>query len=190
MHLIRVTVVLGCLTCSVLPGPAFSQGPTQFESLLASAQQAQARGDFESAAEFYRKAVAAHPEIPELKANLGLMYYQTGKNQKAIEAFNQAVRLKPSYAEAHYNLGLALRQDGRLVESAAEFEKAYKISPDIFGVWMDLLKQTPGGVLWLAQDSLRARQNLEAAAHAHGVDSARLYFAPRLPEFLGAANLG
>jgi predicted O-linked N-acetylglucosamine transferase (SPINDLY family) len=45
---------------------------------------------------------------------------------------------------------------------------------------MDVLKQTPGSVLWLAQDSLRARQNLEAAAHAHGVDSGRLHFAPRL----------
>ena len=60
------------------------------------------------------------------------------------------------------------------------FAQAYKISPDIFEVWMDVLKQTPGSVLWLAQDSLRARQNLEAAAHAHGVDSGRLHFAPRL----------
>ncbi len=61
------------------------------------------------------------------------------------------------------------------------FAQAYKISPDIFEVWMDVLEQTPGSVLWLAQDSLRARQNLEAAAHAHGMDSGRLHFAPRLP---------
>ena len=36
-----------------------------------------------------------HPEIPELKANLGLMYYQIGKDQQAIDAFSQAIRLKP-----------------------------------------------------------------------------------------------
>jgi len=39
--------------------------------------------------------VGVHPEIPELEANLGLMYYQIGKNQQAIDAFNQAIRLKP-----------------------------------------------------------------------------------------------
>ena len=71
----------------VLSERAFSQQPSEFESLLASAQQAQARGDFEAAAEFYRKAVSLHPEIPELRANLGLMYYQTGKDQQAIDAF-------------------------------------------------------------------------------------------------------
>ena len=87
-------------------GVAFSQEPAQFESLLASAQQAQARGDFESAAEFYRKAVTIHPEIPELKANLGLMYYQTGKDQQAIEAFRQAIRLKPGLFVPNLFLGL------------------------------------------------------------------------------------
>src|SRR5213595_1963931 len=105
-HSIRITGALGCLTCCVLLGPAFSQGPTQFASLLASAQQAQARGDFEAAAEFYRKAVGIHPEIPELKANLGLMYYQLGKDQQAIDAFSQAIRLKPGLFVPNLFLGL------------------------------------------------------------------------------------
>ena len=41
-----------------------------------------------SAAKFYRQAAELHPEIPELQANLGLMYYQTGKDQQAIEALS------------------------------------------------------------------------------------------------------
>jgi TPR repeat protein len=41
-----------------------------------------ARSGFGAAAEFYRQAVALHPEIPELQANLGLMYYQTGKDER------------------------------------------------------------------------------------------------------------
>ena len=80
-------VVVCCLIPVALDGLAFSQQPSDFESLLASAQQAQAREDFEAAAEFYRKAASPHPEIAELKANLGLMYYQTGKDQQAIDAF-------------------------------------------------------------------------------------------------------
>jgi tetratricopeptide (TPR) repeat protein len=89
-----------------LAGSAFSQEPAQFESLLASAQQAQAGGDFKAAADFYQKAVAIHPEIPELRANLGLMYYQTGQDDQAIDAFRQAIRLKPSLLVPNLFLGL------------------------------------------------------------------------------------
>ncbi len=95
-----------CWLVSVLPGVASPQQPDPFESLLASAQQAQARSDFQSAAEFYRKAVAIHPEIAELRANLGLMYYQTGKDQQAIDAFSQAIRLKPGLFVPNLFLGL------------------------------------------------------------------------------------
>ena len=129
MHLIRVTVVLGCLTCCVLPGPAFSQGPTQFESLLASAQQAQARGEFESAAEFYRKAVAIQPEIPELKANLGLMYYQTGKDDRAIEAFHQAIRLKPALFVPQLFLGLDYVKLKQFKEAIPYLQRAAQLKP-------------------------------------------------------------
>jgi len=89
-----------------LAGSAISQERDQFESLLASAQQAQARSDFQAAAEFYRKAVAIHPEIPELRANLGLMYYQTGQDDQAIDAFRQALRLKPALLVPNLFLGL------------------------------------------------------------------------------------
>jgi len=89
-----------------LAGSAFSQEPAQFESLLASAQQAQAGGDFKAAADFYQKAVAIHPEIPELRANLGLMYYQTGQDDRAIDAFRQALRLKPALLVPNLFLGL------------------------------------------------------------------------------------
>ena len=85
-----------CLPC----GLRLSQQPEGFESLLAAAQEAQSRSDFQAAAEYYRKAVALHPEIPELRTNLGLMYYQTEKDEQAAVAFREALRLKPESAEA------------------------------------------------------------------------------------------
>ena len=90
----------------VLPASASPESPDRFESLLASAQDAQARSDFPAAAEFYRQAVGIHPENPELRTNLGLMYYQTGKDQQAIEAFRQAIRLKPDLFVPNLFLGL------------------------------------------------------------------------------------
>jgi tetratricopeptide (TPR) repeat protein len=111
------------------PGSAYSQEPDQFESLLASAQQAQARGDFESAAEFYQKAVAIHSEIPELQANLGLMYYQTGKDQQAINAFTQAIRLKPGLFVPNLFLGLEYVKLKRFNEAVAHLTRAAASNP-------------------------------------------------------------
>lgn len=87
-------------------GIASPQQPDPFESLLASAQDAQARSDFQAAAEFYRQAASLHPEIGELRTNLGLMYYQTGKDQQAIDAFKQAIRLKPGLFVPNLFMGL------------------------------------------------------------------------------------
>lgn len=95
-----------CCVLSVLRGTASQQQPAQFESLLASAQEAQARSDFQAAAEFYRQAASLHPEIAELRANLGLMYNLTGKDDQAIAAFRQAIRLKPSLFVPNLFLGL------------------------------------------------------------------------------------
>ncbi len=102
----RIGTAVVWLILGALPGVALSQQPTQFDSLLAAAQQAQARGDFESAADSYRKAAALHPEIAELQTNLGLMCYQTAKDQRALAAFLQAIRLKPGLFVPNLFLGL------------------------------------------------------------------------------------
>jgi tetratricopeptide (TPR) repeat protein len=119
-----------CLAGCLLAGEAFPQQQTQFESLLASAQQAQARGEFESAAEFYRLAVSFHPEIPELRTNLGLMYYQTGKDELACEAFRQAVRLEPNLFVPNLFLGLDYVKQRRFREAIAYLKRAAVAKPN------------------------------------------------------------
>lgn len=111
-------------------GTAFAQQPADFDSLLASAQQAQARGDFESAAGFYRQASALHPEIPELKANLGLMYYQTNKDTEAVQAFQQAIRLKSELFVPNFFLGLEYVRQKRFNEATAYLKHAARSKPD------------------------------------------------------------
>lgn len=61
------------------------------------------------------------------------------------------------------------------------FNKYWKIGAEIFAVWMRLLNQVPGSVLWLKEDGdALAKANLLAAAMAAGIDPARLIFAGRL----------
>ena len=71
------------------------------------------------------------------------------------------------------------------------FHNSYKISPEMFDVWMRLLKEVPGSVLWLLEDNRFAPDNLRREAQARGVAAERLVFAPRrpLPEHLARHRL-
>lgn len=62
------------------------------------------------------------------------------------------------------------------------FNNNYKIEPEVFGVWMRILQQVPGSVLWLLRASPEARTNLRAVAKRLGVDPQRLVFAERQPK--------
>jgi tetratricopeptide (TPR) repeat protein len=116
--------------CCVLPGLAASQEPEQFESLLASAQQALARGDFQSAADFYKEAVQLHPENAELRTNLGLMYYQTGEDDKAIQALVHAIRLKQSLFVPNLFLGLEYVKQKQFGAAIPYLKRAAHMKPN------------------------------------------------------------
>jgi predicted O-linked N-acetylglucosamine transferase (SPINDLY family) len=61
------------------------------------------------------------------------------------------------------------------------FNGSFKITPDVFDVWMRLLKLDEGSVLWLLDDNPAAVRNLKREAEARGVSARRLVFAPRRP---------
>jgi len=61
------------------------------------------------------------------------------------------------------------------------FNNNYKILPQVFEVWMRLLRDVPASTLWLLEDNPAAALNLRAAARGHGIDAERLVFAPRIP---------
>jgi predicted O-linked N-acetylglucosamine transferase (SPINDLY family) len=57
----------------------------------------------------------------------------------------------------------------------------FKIRPDQFELWMRLLRNVDGSVLWLLRDNPWAEANLRNQASARGVDPNRLVFADRAP---------
>ncbi len=61
------------------------------------------------------------------------------------------------------------------------FNNCYKITPEIFDIWMRLLRETPASVLWLLEDTGEASEQLRAEATRRGVTPGRLIFAPRMP---------
>ena len=61
------------------------------------------------------------------------------------------------------------------------FNNSYKFSPEIFGIWMQLLRGMDKSVLWLPQANEDATRNLRREAASRGIDERRLVFAPFLP---------
>ncbi|MDB5819705.1 MAG: hypothetical protein JWQ11_3345 [Rhizobacter sp.] len=59
------------------------------------------------------------------------------------------------------------------------FHQARKITPEAFDVWMQLLREKSGSVLWLLHDNPLATHNLAREAAARGIDASRLVFAAR-----------
>ena len=60
------------------------------------------------------------------------------------------------------------------------FNQSYKLTPAMFTVWMRILKQAPGSVLWLLESNPRFADNLRREAAQQGVAGERLVFAPKL----------
>ena len=62
------------------------------------------------------------------------------------------------------------------------FNNSYKISEREFDIWMRILSQIDGSVLWLLKSNKWAEQNLRKEAEARGISASRLIFADKLPQ--------
>ncbi|WP_051319573.1 MULTISPECIES: hypothetical protein [Planktothrix] len=72
------------------------------------------------------------------------------------------------------------------------FNRHFKITPDLFAVWMGILQQVEGSVLWLSEPTTEeVINNLHKKAAASGVAPERLIFAPKIPhpEYLARLQL-
>ena len=73
------------------------------------------------------------------------------------------------------------------------FNNSFKITPNVFDVWMHLLRAVEGSVFWLSTPSASAANNLRREAESRGVSGDRLIFAPKVPlerRSLGANSSG
>jgi len=62
------------------------------------------------------------------------------------------------------------------------FNNNYKIGPREFDIWMRLLGEVEGSVLWLLRSNEHTEQNLRNEATKRGIDPGRLVFADKLPQ--------
>jgi len=101
--------------------------------------------------------------------------------------YSEAVRRIPCYQPNDRRRVVAdtapSRAEAGLPEDAFVFccfNGTQKITPHVFDRWMEILKRTPGSVLWLLDSNPETNARLRDAAEARGVDRTRLVFAPKM----------
>jgi predicted O-linked N-acetylglucosamine transferase (SPINDLY family) len=98
---------------------------------------------------------------------------------------------KPLYMPHIYQVSDRRRQQGPKPTRAScglpeqgfvfcSFNNSYKYTPEVFDVWLSLLRKVPGSVLWLLADNPWAESNLRKVAESRGFTPDRLVFATRV----------
>jgi predicted O-linked N-acetylglucosamine transferase (SPINDLY family) len=106
--------------------------------------------------------------------------------EQAQHYSEQLVYLADSYQpnDRKRAVGLApKRTDCGLPEAATVFccfNQTFKITLQVFDIWLNILNEIPGGVLWLLECNRWAKANLLQLAQARGIAPSRVIFAPRV----------
>ncbi|MGA8670948.1 MAG: tetratricopeptide repeat protein [Terracidiphilus sp.] len=109
------------------PAPASQAASNDRAAELAGqARQAMDAGRFDAAEAAYLELAKLEPDVAELYANLGAVYFQEGKMEPAIDALRHALRLKPSLTRAKTLLAICLEESGRSAESLPGLEAGYR----------------------------------------------------------------
>jgi tetratricopeptide (TPR) repeat protein len=97
------------------------------QAAFEKARDAESKGQWEQAIQYYRQAIALNPTLVEARNNLGNLYVRQRQMTAAISAFQAALTLDPNYAMAHNNLGSAYLLVGEEVLAIQEFLAALRV---------------------------------------------------------------
>jgi len=108
--------------------------PSDAKSYFELANQLHELGDYEGAAESYRKALEIEPNSALILANLGSIYHKLGEFRSAKESHERALELEPDRADTMRNLGVTLASMGEYEQAIEHIGKAAELQPDLFDV--------------------------------------------------------
>ena len=93
-------------------------------------QQALATGHYEEAENDFKKLLQIAPDIAEMHATLGLVYFQEKKFDQAVPELKQALKLKPALSKASTLLAMSLSEVGEYKEALPGLQKCFPQAPD------------------------------------------------------------
>ncbi len=127
------------------------------------------KGDAQSAAAMYSKAIQLEPENPKTHYNLALALEKLGKRGEESQELEKAVELDPNFAEAHNQLGILRLADGQVNEAERELKTALAIDPEYAEAENNLAN------VYSRQGKIREAISLFSKATEHDPKNARAY---------------
>ncbi|MGC1903110.1 MAG: tetratricopeptide repeat protein [Candidatus Acidiferrum sp.] len=94
-------------------------------------QRALAEGRYSDAEKAFEKLRELEPDVAEVHANLGAIYFQERKFRQAIPVLRRALQLKPSLSKTQTLLAMSLSETGQYEEAVAGLEKGFASSSDV-----------------------------------------------------------
>ncbi|MFV2064320.1 MAG: tetratricopeptide repeat protein [Chloroflexota bacterium] len=106
--------------------------PTDDDALVGLGDEYFTIGDFSTAAEWFRRALAIDPERVETLLALGAATFNQGDIEGAEMQWQEAIRLDPGNIEAHYDLGFVYlnRTPPDMVGLEREWGEVVRLAPD------------------------------------------------------------
>ena len=79
----------------------------------------------------YSRYLAAKPDNPDVRTDMGIMYRKLGQFDKALEEFKKAAQTDPKHVNSRYNIGLVLLHDKQDMKGAINaWEEYLKVDPN------------------------------------------------------------
>ncbi|HET9531734.1 MAG TPA: tetratricopeptide repeat protein [Blastocatellia bacterium] len=132
-------------------GPVSQQSAA---SAFEDGQNAQERGDLQSAIRFYTTAINIDPSLFQAYYQRGVALAALGRAADAEKDFRKVIELQSGFARAHRGLGQVLLDQGKTEEAERELARAVELDPKLSGVR-----------LYLASALIKSNQPARAAEH-------------------------
>jgi tetratricopeptide (TPR) repeat protein len=122
---------LAMLTLSATSGVAMQSSREEtLQQYSEAGQQALAAGHYEEAENDFKKLLQIAPDIAEMHATLGLVYFQEKKFDQAVPELKQALKLKPALTKASTLLAMSLSEVGEYKEALPGLQKCFPQASD------------------------------------------------------------
>ena len=92
---------------------------------------------------------------------------------------------QPNIKNKNISVKKITKEDFGLTEGKfifCSFNFNYKITPEMFDLWMEIMKEAPNSILWMLVSNKTAQNNLEKFAQTKGIGPKRIIFARYVPE--------